>query len=71
MLEKCKLLVVAKEKLFCRITPRSQKYQIFKQMFLHRRDSANMCIRKGNNRNTRKRFEICFKLTIKTPERRQ
>ena len=26
---------------------------------------------KVNNRNTRKRFEICLKLTIKTPERRQ
>ena len=26
---------------------------------------------KVNNRNTRTRFEICSKLTIKTPERRQ
>ena len=26
---------------------------------------------KDNNRNTRKRCEICSKLTIKTPERRQ
>ena len=26
---------------------------------------------KGNNRNTRTRCEICSKLTIKTPERRQ
>ena len=26
---------------------------------------------KVNNRNTRKRCEICSKLTIKTPERRQ
>ena len=25
---------------------------------------------KVNNRNTRRRFEICSKLTIKTPERR-
>ena len=25
----------------------------------------------NNNRNTRTRFEICSKLTIKTPERRQ
>ena len=24
---------------------------------------------KGNNRNTRERYEICSKLTIKTPER--
>ena len=26
---------------------------------------------KGNNRNTRKRWEMCSKLTIKIPERRQ
>ena len=26
---------------------------------------------KVNNRNTRTRYEICSKLTIKTPERRQ
>ena len=32
---------------------------------------ANIYLFKVNNRNTRKRFEICSKLTIKTPERRQ
>ena len=32
---------------------------------------ANICLFKVNNRNTRKRYEICSKLTIKTPERRQ
>ena len=31
---------------------------------------ANIYSLKANNRNTRKRCEICFKLTIKTPERR-
>ena len=32
---------------------------------------ANIYLYKINNRNTRKRCEICSKLTIKTPERRQ
>ena len=32
---------------------------------------ANIYLFKVNNRNTRKRYEICSKLTIKTPERRQ
>ena len=32
---------------------------------------ANIYLLKVNNRNTRKRCEICSKLTIKTPERRQ
>ena len=32
--------------------------------------SANFYLFKVNNRNTRKRCEICSKLTIKTPERR-
>ena len=31
---------------------------------------ANIYLFKGNSRNSRKRFEICSKLTIKTPERR-
>ena len=34
-------------------------------------DPANIYLVKVNNRNTRKRCEICSKLTIKTPERRQ
>ena len=32
--------------------------------------SANVCLFKANNRNTRKRCEICSKLKIKTPEKR-
>ena len=32
---------------------------------------ANIYLLKVNNRNTRKRYEICLKLTIKAPERRQ
>ena len=32
---------------------------------------ANIYLFKVNNRNSRKRFEICSKLTIKTPERSQ
>ena len=32
---------------------------------------ANIYLFKVNNRNTRKRCEICSRLTIKTPERRQ
>ena len=31
---------------------------------------TNICLLKVNNRNIRKRCEICSKLTIKTPERR-
>ena len=33
--------------------------------------SLSLYLFKVNNRNTRKRCEICSKLTIKTPERRQ
>ena len=33
-------------------------------------NQANIYLFKVNNRNTRKRYEICSKLTIKTPERR-
>ena len=32
---------------------------------------AGNCMFKVNNRNTRRRSEICSKLTIKTPERHQ
>ena len=32
---------------------------------------ANIYLFKVNNRNTRKRCEICSKLTTKTPEQRQ
>ena len=34
-------------------------------------NSANIYLIKVNNKNTRKRCEICSKLTIKTPERNQ
>ena len=34
-------------------------------------DSANISLIKVKNRSTRKRCEICSKLTIKTPERLQ
>ena len=33
--------------------------------------AANIYLLKVNSRNTRKRCEICSKLKIKTPERRQ
>ena len=33
-------------------------------------NSANIYLFKVNNRNTRKKCEICSKLTIKTPEQR-
>ena len=32
---------------------------------------ANIYLFKVDNKNSRKRYEICSKLTIKTPERRQ
>ena len=32
---------------------------------------ANIYLLKVNNRNTRERFEMCSKLTMKTPEQRQ
>ena len=33
-------------------------------------NAAHIYLFKVNNRNTRRRYEICSKLTIKTPERR-
>ena len=41
-------------------------YRVKSQIF-----SAGIYLFKYNNRNTRTRCEICSKLTIKTPERRQ
>ena len=38
---------------------------------MHQDNPAGNCVFKVNNRNTRTRCEICSKLTIKTPERRQ
>ena len=37
---------------------------------LRRQNPAGNCMFKVNNRDTRKRCEICIKLTIMTPERR-
>ena len=42
----------------------------FAYPFLARKDPANTYLLKVNNRKSRKRCEICSKLTIKTPERR-
>ena len=42
-------------------TPQNQRYKC----------PANIYLIKFNNRNTRKRCEMCSKLTIKAPERRQ
>ena len=39
--------------------------------FINRNSPAGNYMFKVNNRNTRTRSEICSKLTIKTPERRQ
>ena len=39
-------------------------------MKVFRANPTNIYLFKVNNRNTRKRCEICSKLTIKTPERR-
>ena len=38
--------------------------------YLSKDSPANIYLLKVNNRNTKKRHEICSKLTIKTPERR-
>ena len=34
-------------------------------------DSPSICLFRVNNRNTRKKYEICSKLPINKPERRQ
>ena len=38
---------------------------------MKRNDSVSIYLFKVNSRNSRTRYEICSKLTIKTPERRQ
>ena len=49
-----------------------EKKKIFKNDNKNLMDNpANIYLLKVNNRNTRKRYEICLKLTIKAPERRQ
>ena len=40
-------------------------------MFLFYFNPVNIYLFKVNNRNIRERYEICSKLTIKTPEPRQ
>ena len=47
----------------------SEMGEIVEKSDFHNPD--NIYVLKVNNRNTRKRCEICSKLTIKTPERRQ
>ena len=55
------------------------KFQVFETSKSHLQNihiqpvhfQANIHLLKVNNRNFRKRCEICSKLTIKTPERRQ
>ena len=42
-----------------------------KTVLLQRKNPANINLFKFNNRNTRKRCEICSKLAIKTPELRE
>ena len=47
------------------------KKTFFKKIFLNFQTNypANIYLFKVNNTNTRKKCEICSKLTIKTPER--
>ena len=50
----------------------SVTYTMFKPFLLDeisvKRYSANIDLFKANNRNTRKKCEICLKLTIRVPE---
>ena len=56
-----------------------KQIQIFEFMGIRKRNidipfkyyPANIYLLKVNNRNARKRYEMCSKLTIKTPARRQ
>ena len=49
------------------------EYSFSNNIFIDKtpKSSANIYLFKVNNRNSRKRCEVCSKLTIKTPERRQ
>ena len=49
-----------------------QEERLLNEMFVFRFESypANIYLFKVNYKNTRKKCEICSKLTIKTPERR-
>ena len=49
----------------------TEYFNTVKNLILTRINPANIYLFKVNNRNTRTRCEICSKLTIKTPERRQ
>ena len=44
---------------------------LFKSFLSYINFSANSCILKVNNKNTRRRCEICSKFRLKTPKRRQ
>ena len=49
----------------------TKRLVVFKNCGKCVKDPANIYLFKVNNRNTRKTCEICSKLTLKTPERRQ
>ena len=49
----------------------TQAYVVRKKTKLLRSRPSKHYLFKDNNRNTRKRCEICSKLTVKTPERCQ
>ena len=55
----------------CSIFPVWTSVMPFNHTFLLFHNPVSICMFKVNNRNTKPRFEICSKLTIKTPERRQ
>ena len=58
ILDKCNICIPAGKINMCTITKTVEQV------------SANIYLFKVNNRNSRKRCNICSKLTIKTPERR-
>ena len=45
-------------------------YILGNDIYTGKNSSTNICLFIMNNSNTRKRFEICSKLTIKSPQRR-
>ena len=56
-----KISTKKKRKIFEKVGIRQMKWDI----------PTSQYMAKVNNKNSRKRFEICIKLTIKTPELRQ
>ena len=53
------------------LTGVSEDFVYLLETIILRDTPANIYLLKVNNRNTRKRCEICSKFTLKTPERRQ